>query len=384
MTDRFLPYGLHDLSEDDVAAVVEALRSGWLTTGPAVTRFEDALAERFGARHAVAVSSGTAALHAAYFAAGVGAGDEVVTTPITFAATANAALYLGARPVFADVDPGTVLLTPAAAEAAIGPATKVLAPVDFSGHPVDVDGFRALADARGLVLVEDACHALGASVEGRPVGSLAHMTVFSFHPVKHAATGEGGAVLTDDAALATRLRSFRSHGMVHDAPSMERAPDGPWYHEQQELGFNYRITDLQCALGASQLTRLDDFVARRRAIAAAYDAAFAELPVDPLPDHPGHARHIYVLRLRGASPPRREAFEALRARGLGVQVHYLPVYRHPYYERLGYPLGLCPNAEDYYSRCVTIPLFPAMTDADVQRVIWDVRAVIEEVGEEVP
>lgn len=379
---RLLPYGQHELSPADIEAVVDALRSGWLTTGPAVARFEGALAERFGARHAVAVATGTAALHAAYFAAGVGPGDEVVTTPMTFAATANAAAYLGAAPVFADVDPDSVLLTPASAEGAMTERTRVIAPVDFAGHPVDVDALRALAEAHDVTLVEDACHALGATVGGRPVGSLAHMTVFSFHPVKHVATGEGGAVLTDDALLARRLRSFRSHGMVHATEELHDQDEGPWYHEQHALGFNYRITDLQCALGVSQLARLGAFLERRQAIAAHYDTSFGDLPLDPLPCAPSitHARHIYVIRLRGDSPPRRRAFEALRARGLGVQVHYLPVYRHPYYRQLGYPAGLCPAAEDYYSRCITIPLFPAMTDADVERVVRDVREVVQEVA----
>lgn len=381
--ERYLPYGQHEVSAADIEAVVDVLRSGWLTTGPAVERFEGALAERFGARHAVAVATGTAALHAAYFAAGVGRGDEVVTTPITFAATANAAAYLGARPVFADVDPRSVLLTPAAAASAMTERTRVVAPVDFAGHPVDVDALRELAEAHDATLVEDACHALGATVRGRPVGSLAHLTVFSFHPVKHVATGEGGAVLTDDGLLARRLRSFRSHGMVHANEQLHHQDEGPWYHEQHHLGFNYRITDLQCALGVSQLGRLDAFLARRQSIAAHYDTSFADLALDPLPCASGvtHARHVYVIRLRGEDPPRRRVFEALRARALGVQVHYLPVYRHPYYRQLGYPAGLCPAAEDYYSRCITIPLFPAMTDADVERVVRDVREVVSEGGQ---
>lgn len=382
MTD-FLPYGRHTIEDDDIAEVVAALRSGWLTTGPYIERFESALAERTGAKHAVVVNSGTAALHAAYYAAGVVAGDEVITTPMTFAATANAALFLGASPVFGDVDTNTALLEPQVAAALVTDRTRVLAPVDFAGHPADIDGFMALADRHGLVVVEDACHSLGATSKGRSVGSLAHMTVFSFHPVKHVAMGEGGAVVTDDPVLYKRLRTFRTHGMAHDPDEYVRESEGPWYHEQQALGFNYRITDMQCALGVSQLAKLDRFIARRREIACAYDEGLGDLSLVRTPEVRAEvesAWHIYVVRLTGSAPPRRAVFEELRARGIGVQVHYLPVYRHPYYQSLGFERGLCPHAEDVYERSLTIPLFPAMTDADVERVVASVRQVVEECG----
>lgn len=379
----FIPYGRQLLDDNDINEVVTALKSGWLTTGPYVERFERALAERCGARYAVVMNSGTAALHSAYFAAGVGGDHEVITSPITFAATSNAALYMGARPVFADVDPETVLLDPHMTEAVITARTKVLAPVDFTGQPADIGAFMKLAERYNLVVVQDAAHSIGAMEQGRPVGSVAHMTILSFHPVKHIATGEGGAVLTDDELLYKRLKSFRTHGMVYEVAGHVNETEGPWYHEQQSLGFNYRMTDFQCALGLSQLGKLDAFLQRRRDIAAQYQAAFGGIPEIKVPvERPGveHAWHIYSLRLRGKAPPRKAVFEELRRRGLGVQVHYIPAYRHPYYQALGYPAGLCPNAEDYYSRCITIPLFPAMTDKEVERVIRTVKDVVKEIA----
>lgn len=380
--DSFIPYGQHWVDDDDIAAVISSLRSGWLTTGPTIAHFEQALAERCGAHYAVAVSSGTAALHAAYYAAGVSGGDEVITSPVTFAATSNAALYLGGKPVFADVDRQTVLLDPGQAEKKIGPRTKVLAPVDFGGQPADIDAFMRLAEEHNLTVVEDAAHSLGASVSGRPVGSLAHMTILSFHPVKHITTGEGGAVLTDDSLLYKRLVSFRTHGMVYGQAGHMFETEGPWYHEQQALGFNYRVTDFQCALGLSQLKKLDRFLERRREIAAIYNRMFAEVPNLELPSVRGnveHAWHIYTLRLRGTPRSRRLVFEGLRGRGLGVQVHYIPVYHHPLYRELGYfDKAAYPNAEDYYGRCITIPLFPAMNDAQVDNVIKAVKEVAEE------
>jgi UDP-4-amino-4,6-dideoxy-N-acetyl-beta-L-altrosamine transaminase len=371
-----LPYGRQWVDEDDIAAVAAALRSDFLTTGPLVGRFEAGLVEKTGAPCAAAVSSGTAALHAAYAVIGLGPGDEVVMPPMTFAATANAALYVGARPVFADVDPVTANLDAAAAAAAVTSRTRAIVAVDYSGRPADYEALRAVADRHGTRLLADAAHSLGARYRGRSVGVLADVTTLSFHPVKHITTGEGGAVLTADRGIDARVREFRSHGMVRDRERLGH-DEGPWYHEMQTLGFNYRLTDVQCALGLSQLARLDAFLARRRAIAARYEAAFASVGglLRP-PFHPDvePAWHLYVVRV--ADPTRRRPFfEALQHAGLGVQVHYIPVYLHPYYADLGYARGSCPNAEDFYSRAVSLPIFPAMRDADVDQVIETVTDV---------
>lgn len=376
---EFIPYAKQLVDEEDIAAVTGVLRSDWLTTGPMVARFEQALADCVRARYAVAFSSGTAALHAAYFTAGVAPGDEVITTPITFAATANAALYLGARPVFIDIAPNTFNIDPASVEAAINHRTKVIAPVNMTGLPAPVEEIMGIARKHGKIVVEDAAHALGATDQGQPVGARADMTVFSFHPVKHITCGEGGAVTTNNEEYYKKLTAFRSHGIVRD-PALLKENHGPWYHEMHYLGYNYRLTDIQCALGFSQLKKLPYFLARRREIAARYNEAFAGSPhlITP-PELPGTepAWHLYVLRLAGDQPPRRELAERLYARGIGTQVHYQPVYRHPYYRNLGYPAGLCPNAEDYYRRALTIPLYPAMTDVDVERVIGAILGDVE-------
>jgi perosamine synthetase len=374
-----LPYGRQSIDDADVEAVVRALRSDFVTTGPLVDEFERRLAEHVGAAHAVAVSSGTAALHAAVVAAGVEAGDEVIVPPLTFAATANAVCYLGATPVFADVRRDTLNLDPARVQAAITPRTRAIVTVDFAGQPSDLEPLRALAAARGLVLIEDAAHALGAHYRGRPVGSaFADLVTLSFHPVKHITTGEGGMVLTADAALAARLRRFRNHGI--DADATERAARGEWYYQMLDLGFNYRLTDIQCALGLSQLARLDGFVARRRALAARYVEALADLPAVQLPAVAAdvrHAWHIFpvLLDLERLAIDRRTVFTALRAEGIGVNVHYIPVYWHPYYTRRGYQRGLCPVAEWAYERLLTLPLFPAMDDRDVDDVVRAVARI---------
>jgi perosamine synthetase len=364
---RPLPYGRQTIDDDDVAAVVEVLGSDWLTTGPKVREFEAAVAAAAGAADAVAVSSGTAALHAAMAALRIGPGDEVIVPPLTFAASANCVLYQGGTPVFADVDPDTLLLDPEAAARSVTPRTRAIVAVDYAGQTCDYDALRALAEANGLALVADACHSLGARDRGRPAGSLAALSTFSFHPVKHVTTAEGGAVAVDDPELARRLRSFRNHGITTD--HRERAVQGAWFYEQVELGFNYRLSDLQCALGLSQLGKLERFVARRRELAARYDEALAALPgVEPLRTRAGveHAYHLYVVRVER----RDEVFAALRARGIGANVHYVPVHLHPYYrERLGTGPGLCPVAEAAFSRILSLPLFPAMDDGDVDRVV---------------
>jgi UDP-4-amino-4,6-dideoxy-N-acetyl-beta-L-altrosamine transaminase len=381
-----LPYGRQWIDEDDVAAVLEVLRSDWITQGPAIERFEEALADAVGARFAVAYSSGTAALHGACFAAGIGTGDEVVTSPLSFAACANAVLFQGGRPLFADVSPDTGNLDPVLAAGAITPRTKALLPVDYAGHPADLDAFRTMARERGLLIIEDAAHALGSKLGGRPIGSQSDMTVFSFHPVKTITTGEGGAVATDDEALARRLRRFRTHGITREAEEFVQSDTerGPWYYEMQDLGFNYRITDLQCALGLTQLKRLEAFVRRRRAIMDRYVEAFGENPALKTPaTRPGAepAWHLFPLRLRldRLRVGRREVFEALRERGLGVQVHYIPIPLQPYYRKhFGYAPGDFPEAEAYYAAEVSLPLFPRMTDDDVEDVVAIVGSVVEE------
>lgn len=374
-----LPYGRQSLGEDDIQAVVGALRSGWLTTGPKVPEFEEAFATAVGARFAVAVSSGTAALHAAAFAAGIGPADEVITTPMTFAATANCVRYQGGMVVFADVHKDTLNLDPAKVEALVTPKTKAIIAVDFAGQPSDMDDLNALASRHGLTVIEDAAHALGATCRGRRVGALADLTTFSLHPVKHITTGEGGMVTTDDPDMAARLRMFRTHGITTEF--RQRETEGSWFYEMTELGYNYRLTDFQSALGLSQLSKLEEWVARRRAIAARYTAAFAALPEIETPavlQDREPAWHLYVIRLNldRLRVGRSELFRALRAENIGVNVHYIPVPWHPYYQSLGYKKGEWPVAEGAYERMISLPIFPGMTDRDVEDVIAAVEKVI--------
>ena len=373
-----IPYGRQWVSEEDVQAVVDVLRSDWLTTGPAVERFERAFARYVGVKQAVAVSSGTAALHAAMFALAIGPGDEVIVPAMTFAATANCVVYRGAVPVFADVDAGTLLLTPAEVEARISPRTKAIIAVDYAGQPCDYEALRSVARRFDLALVADAAHALGGSDRGRPVGGLADLSTFSLHAVKAITAGEGGMVTTGDGRLAGRMRRFRNHGFTRD--HRQRAETGSWHYEMTELGCNYRLSDIQCALGLSQLSRLDDWIARRREIAGCYDREFARRPgVEPLGVRPDvtHARHLYVIRVSRdvLGVDREEVFAALRARGVGAGVHYIPVHLHPFYrERFGTGPGDCPAAEAAYREILSLPIFPAMTDRDVARVLEAVSA----------
>jgi len=371
-----IPYAQQWVDEEDVAAVADVLRSDWLTTGPAVERFEGALAEFTGARYAVAVSSGTAALHACVAALGIGPGDEVIVPAMTFAATANAVVYLGARPVFADVDAGTLLIDPADAERRITPRTKAMIAVDYAGQPCDYDRLRAITDRYGLELIADACHSLGATYRGRRAGTLADLNAFSFHPVKHIAAGEGGMITTGDPETAARLRRFRNHGM--DTDHRQRAEAGAWFYEMQELGFNYRLSDIHCALGTSQLRKLPGWLARRHQIAAAYDAALTLSPYfEPLAVQPdvSHARHLYVVQL-AAGFDRNAAFRAFRRQGIGVNVHYVPVPLHAFYRRqFGTGPGLCPRAEAAYTRLLTLPLYPRMREDQVEAVIAALRSI---------
>ena len=376
----YLPYGRQLVDEADIEAVVEVLRSDWLTTGPKVGEFEEAFAARVGAAHAVSFSSGTAALHAAAFAAGLKAGDEAITTPLTFAATANCVLYQGAAPVFADVSPDTLNLDPEQITKHLSSKTRAILPVDYAGHPADLAPIMEIAGRNRLVVIEDACHALGAEYGKRRVGSIADMTVFSFHPVKHIATGEGGMVVTSDPQLAETLRRFRNHGISSDA--RQRQSEGQWYYEMVLLGFNYRLPDFACALGLQQLKRLDANLARRRQIAARYAAALSEIPGVILPAvRPGMnpAWHLYPVRLETdrLAADRAQVFRALRAENIGVNVHYIPVHLHPYYrERFGYQGGEYPVAENAYERLISLPMFPAMSDEDVADVIRAVEKVL--------
>lgn len=379
MSLEFIPYGRQIIDDDDIAAVVETLRSPWLTTGPMVEAFEKDFAQYVGASHAVAVSNGTAALHLSMLAAGIGPGGEVIVPAITFVASANAARYVGADVRFADVDPETFLIDVDSVRSLITPRTKAIVPVDYAGMPCDYSALQALADKHGLVLIEDACHAPGADFQGRPVGSLATMTAFSFHPVKHITTGEGGMVTTESAELAARLRTFRSHGITSDFRSREAA--GTWEFDQVELGYNYRIADINCAFGRTQLTKQPDWVRTRREIATRYTEAFRDiegLAVQHEPEDRHSAWHLYPVRITGADAAeiRREVYTRMRAEGIGVNVHYRPVYLNTYYRELGCSEGMCPVAETVYAGLLSLPMWPGLDRASQDRVITSLRQAL--------
>src|ERR1700683_4466616 len=376
-----LPYGRQSIEEDDIQSVVDVLRSDWLTTGPKVGEFEEAFAARVGAKYAVSFSSGTAALHGAAFAAGLKPGDEAITTPMTFAATANCVLYQGATPIFADVSADTLNLDPEKVAARITPHTRAIIAVDYAGHPADLDAILELGARHGLVMIEDACHSLGAGYKGRRVGSVAHMSVFSFHPVKHVATGEGGMVTTGRADFAESLRRFRNHGISSDA--RQRQAEGQWFYEMVLLGFNYRLTDIACALGLSQLKKLEANVARRREIAARYARAFRKLSCVIVPSvrsNVNPAWHLYPVRMNPAllNADRAQVFRALRAENIGVNVHYIPVHLHPYYrDRFGYRGGEYPVAETAYEQLISLPMFHGMSAQEAEDVIAAVTKLCE-------
>lgn len=390
----YIPYGRQSIDDADIEAVVKVLKSDYLTTGPAVAAFEKKVADYVGAKYAVAVSNGTAALHVACLAAGIGAGDEVVTTPITFAASANCVLYCGGTPVFADIDPDTYNISPVELERKITSRTKAIIPVHYTGQPCDMDAILEIAHKHDLLVIEDGAHALGASYKGKRIGSIADMTCFSFHPVKPVTTGEGGMIVTDNEELYRKLVLYRSHGITRDNdmmqqyedqlrqstdPALQEAADmlrgdvtdpGGWYYQQLELGYNYRITDIACALGASQMDKLDRFLERRRQIAGKYDEAFADIPQIKTPWQQEGCQsgwHLYMIQTMERS--RREVFDGLRQAGIGVNVHYIPVYRHPYYQRNGYAGVHCLNAEAFYERVVSLPIFPGLTGSQQDYVI---------------
>ncbi len=381
MAERMIPYGRQWIDNDDTEAVLEVLRSDWLTTGPKVEGFETDFARFVGARAAVAVSSGTAALHAAMYAIGIAPGDEVIVPAMTFVASANCVVFQGGTPVFADVSPHTLLIDSARVEARITERTKAIIAVDYAGQPCSYDALRTLAKSHKLSLVSDASHSTGAVYKGRPVGSLADLTTFSFHPVKNMTTGEGGMVTTDDPALERRLRSFRNHGLTKDSHERERA--GSWHYEMDDLGYNYRLTDFQCALGQTQLGKLPGWIQRRREIAGRYDTAFGAMnALTPLALEPDvqHAYHLYVVQLdlKRLKKTRDEMYSALRSQGIGVNVHYMPVHLHPFYgRRFGTHKGMCPVAERAYERIISLPMFPRMTDNDVNIVIATVQKVVK-------
>lgn len=376
----YLPYGRQWIDEEDIEAVVGVLKADYLTTGPLIERFERKIADYVGAKYAIAFSSGTAALHGACFAAGISRKDEVITSPMTFAASANCILYQAGTPVFADIDSKTYNIDPQAIEKMVTEKTKAIIPVDFTGLPVDIDAINEIAQKYHLITIEDAAHALGAIYKGKKVGSLSDMTIFSFHPVKHITTGEGGMVTTNHEEYYHRLLQFRNHGITRNTNKLINN-QGPWYYEMQMLGFNYRITDIQMALGISQFKKLKKFIRQRQDYAQAYNHAFEDIEEIVCPAQLADicsSWHLYIIRLKleNLTADRREIFEALRKENIGVNVHYIPVYYHPYYQKLGYKKGLCPNAEKLYEEMITLPLFPAMSSQDINDVINAVKKVI--------
>jgi len=383
--NKLIPYGHQCIEGDDIQAVVEVLRSDFLTQGPKVKEFEEALAEYCGAKYAVSFSSGTAALHGAYFAAGLGSKDEIITSPITFLSTSNAGLFLRGRPVFVDVEPDTGNIDAELIAPAVTGNTKAIVPVHFAGHPANLKRIAEIARKYNLMVVEDACHALGARYLDTTIGDCKYsdMAVFSFHPVKSITTGEGGAVLTNSKEYYERLVVFRHHGITKDKNAFVNKDEdaGRWYYEMQHLGYNYRLTDIQCALGISQLKKLGRFIRKRRRIVNAYNQAFKgnsffDMPVEK--SGVESAWHLYAIRLKDAyKRVKPKLFEELHQRQLGVQVHYIPVHLQPYYQRLGYSQDLCPKAKDFYERQISVPIYPAMSDEDVEYVISGLLDVLK-------
>lgn len=373
-----IPYGKQTIEQDDIQAVVDVLKSDFLTTGPKIAEFEQTVADYVGAKYAVAISNGTSALHAACFAAGIEPGDEVITTPLTFAASANCVLYCGGTPVFADVDPKTYNIDPEDIQRKITDRTKAIIAVHLAGQPCDMDAIHSIAREHGLIVIEDGAHALGSVYKGKKVGSMSDMTTFSFHPVKPITTGEGGMIVTDNEDFYKKMILFRSHGITRDDSMMTRN-DGPWFYQQFNLGYNYRITDIQCALGCSQMKKLDRFLARRKEIVARYNEAFADCDNIITPYQLSDTEsgwHLYIVQVKKCD--RRQVFENMRENGIGVNVHYIPVYMHPYYQEHGYENVHCANAEEIYSHIISLPLYPGLTSEQQDYVIDTLKSLCEE------
>lgn len=373
-----IPYGKQTIEQDDIQAVVDVLKSDFLTTGPKIAEFEQTVADYVGAKYAVAISNGTSALHAACFAAGIGPGDEVITTPLTFAASANCVLYCGGTPVFADVDPKTYNIDPEDIRRKITDRTKAIIAVHLAGQPCDMDAIHSIAREHGLIVIEDGAHALGSVYKGKKVGCLSDMTTFSFHPVKPITTGEGGMIVTDNEDFYKKMVLFRSHGITRDDSIMTRN-DGPWFYQQFDLGYNYRITDIQCALGCSQMKKLDRFLAQRKKIVARYNEAFADCDNIITPYQLSDTEsgwHLYMVQVKNCD--RRQVFEAMREKGIGVNVHYIPVYMHPYYQEHGYETVHCANAEEIYSHIISLPLYPGLTFEQQDYVIDALKSLCKE------
>jgi len=378
--DTYLPYGRQWIDDEDIDSVVNVLKGDYLTTGPFVSNFEQEIANYVGAKYAVTFSNGTAALHGACFAAGIGNGDEVITTPLTFAASANCVLYQGGQPIFADIDEKTYNIDPKEIEKKITRKTKAIIPVHFTGQPAPLDEIYEIAKKHNLIIIEDAAHALGATYKQKRIGSISDMTMFSFHPVKHITSGEGGIITTNNKEYYNKLLQFRSHGITRDSSKMFEN-HGPWYYEMHFLGYNYRITDIQAALASSQLKKLDKFLDLRKKYVSMYNEAFKKITEISIPnqnENSSSSWHLYVIRLNleQLTGNRKDIYNALFQENIGVNVHYIPVYLLPYYQELGYQQGLCPNAEKLYEEILTLPLFPAMSEKDVNDVIQAIKKVI--------